>query len=603
MSYARCLHTATPVQNDQILIAGGLDQNSNLVGQTEIYSDAAQTFSLGPQLQVPRAWHTATLLGDGTVLIAGGQNANGNAIASAEIYDPVANTTTSVGKMVKARMKHSATLLANGTVFIFGGTSSLVFGPSFSDGEIYNPQTKSFSTSGSVAFGYQSQAAALLSNDQVLLVTGYADSVQNMMLCTLSECSQSQSPADVAYNPALVPLFNTSGPLALLASGQNSFLFDGKAPTFTDEAIMLEQRTVPEAVLIQNTNTTYDGSVLVGGGVKPNTGSSNGTTLEVNNPQNNAWSSAGNLTVARTWGTMTFIGATPISSKVVLSSSANPQVVGAAVTFTAVVSSNAPVMSGNVAFMDGGTTIGNSAVNQGTASFQTSSLSVGQHEITAVYSGGIGVGGGTSNTVVQIVNPAQAVSVQLSSSLNPSQPGTLVTFTATVKGTGSTPTGTAVFEDGATVLGTSSLVGGVATLATSSLAAGTHSITAVYNGDSNYGSASSSPLAQNVAALITPTVTLSVTPTEAKAGSPITFTATVSSLNGPIPTGSITISDSTNANNRYGSADLVNGVGVVTNSQIAPGTYTVIATYGGDGGVNYVGAQSNVVSFTIDPVN
>jgi hypothetical protein len=77
----------------------------------------------------------------------------------------------------------------------------------------------------------------------------------------------------------------------------------------------------------------------------------------------------------------------------------------------------------------------------------------------------------------------------LTASPNPSTPGQLVTFTATVtvtSGTG-TPTGTVTFKDGGTTLGTGTVgVGGVATFATSTLSSGSHTITAVYGGDTNF---------------------------------------------------------------------------------------------------------------------
>ncbi len=89
----------------------------------------------------------------------------------------------------------------------------------------------------------------------------------------------------------------------------------------------------------------------------------------------------------------------------------------------------------------------------------------------------------------------------LISSLNPSTFGQTVTFTATVTSQGflGTPTGTVTFLDGTTILGSSSLnSSGVAIFSISSLAVGTHSITATYNGDSNFTSSTSPVLSQVV---------------------------------------------------------------------------------------------------------
>ncbi|KWT91826.1 Ig-like domain-containing protein [Candidatus Magnetominusculus xianensis] len=90
---------------------------------------------------------------------------------------------------------------------------------------------------------------------------------------------------------------------------------------------------------------------------------------------------------------------------------------------------------------------------------------------------------------------AGATTTALVSDMNPAMAGVNVTFTATV--TGSSPTGTVTFKDGATTLGTDSLDGSYeATYSTSSLSAGTHSITAVYGGDSNNSGSTSSALSE-----------------------------------------------------------------------------------------------------------
>jgi hypothetical protein len=90
----------------------------------------------------------------------------------------------------------------------------------------------------------------------------------------------------------------------------------------------------------------------------------------------------------------------------------------------------------------------------------------------------------------------------LNSSQNPSNFGQAVTFTATVIGQSGfykgTPTGTVSFYDGTTNIGNSNLISGTATLMTSTLAVGTHSMTATYNGDTNFVPSTSPPLNQLV---------------------------------------------------------------------------------------------------------
>lgn len=211
----------------------------------------------------------------------------------------------------------------------------------------------------------------------------------------------------------------------------------------------------------------------------------------------------------------------PVTSSITLVSSLNPSLFGQAVTFTATVTGNNP--TGSVQFKDGATNLGSPVpMAAGVAAFPISTLTVGTHPITAVYSGDIGNAASTSTILNQVVNappPPGTSSVVLTSSLNPSPAGQAVTFTATV--TGNNPTGNVQFMDGGTVIGATglspsavgtqsgpkaALVGGKATLITSSLSPGTHTLTAVYSGDPNNAGSTSSPLTQTVNAVLPPVV-------------------------------------------------------------------------------------------------
>ncbi|MGA7686071.1 MAG: Ig-like domain-containing protein [Terriglobales bacterium] len=88
----------------------------------------------------------------------------------------------------------------------------------------------------------------------------------------------------------------------------------------------------------------------------------------------------------------------------------------------------------------------------------------------------------------------------IASSPNPSNLDQAVTFTATVTSSaGSPPDGETVsFNQGKTVLGTGTLSGGSASFTTSTLKKGNHSVTADYNGDSNFAGSKSKPVKQVV---------------------------------------------------------------------------------------------------------
>jgi hypothetical protein len=85
-----------------------------------------------------------------------------------------------------------------------------------------------------------------------------------------------------------------------------------------------------------------------------------------------------------------------------------------------------------------------------------------------------------------------ATTTALSSSLNPSNLGQNVTFTATVTSTAGALTGTAQFKIDGTNSGSPVTLNGsgVATISTSTLTAGTHTVSADYSGDGNFATSS-----------------------------------------------------------------------------------------------------------------
>jgi hypothetical protein len=115
-----------------------------------------------------------------------------------------------------------------------------------------------------------------------------------------------------------------------------------------------------------------------------------------------------------------------------------------------------------------------------------------------VYSGDANFLTSTSTALPQTVNKAATV-VAIATNLDPAAAGLTVTFTATV--TPQAATGMVQFQDGSSPLGSPvALTGGVATLPTSTLTAGAHSITAAYQGDSNFLSSPSPALSQVIMA-------------------------------------------------------------------------------------------------------
>ena len=82
MNFAREDHTATLLQNGQVLVAGGFNQGV-VIASAELYNSTTRTWTVTGNMTIPRFQHTATLLPDGNVLVTGG---NDNGYLSVQSY-------------------------------------------------------------------------------------------------------------------------------------------------------------------------------------------------------------------------------------------------------------------------------------------------------------------------------------------------------------------------------------------------------------------------------------------------------------------------------------------------------------------------------------
>ena len=144
-----------------------------------------------------------------------------------------------------------------------------------------------------------------------------------------------------------------------------------------------------------------------------------------------------------------------ISTTTTVQGDPNPSTVGQAVTFQANVAFPAGTILGKVDFFDGSNLLGSMFVdNNGNASFTDSSLSAGDHTITALWEGSTDFAS-SSGSFTQTVNPAPAVATSTTVSGNPnaSTLNQAVTLTAIVTASSGTPTGVVQFMLGTTSLG------------------------------------------------------------------------------------------------------------------------------------------------------
>jgi hypothetical protein len=236
------------------------------------------------------------------------------------------------------------------------------------------------------------------------------------------------------------------------------------------------------------------------------------------------------------------------SSTTDLISSLNPANSGQPVTFTArVYGAGAVAPTGTVQFAVDGTNFGSPVTVSGgyAVSSATSSLSVGNHAVTAAYSGDSSYSP-SSGTLAggQTVKLAFSSTTNVTSSSNPSTYGQSVSFTARVAAASGrpTPTGTVQFKVDGTNLGSAiTLSGGSASSpATSSLSGGSHSVTAYYSGDGNYGASTGTLNGGLTVHQASCAVNVTSSSNPCTYGQPVTFTANLAGVSGgAAPTGTV----------------------------------------------------------------
>ena len=192
----------------------------------------------------------------------------------------------------------------------------------------------------------------------------------------------------------------------------------------------------------------------------------------------------------------------------------------------------------------------------------------------------------TPSPTPPVTTPPAASATALGSSLNPSNAGQSVTFTATVSGAGGPPTGTVNFRNGGTTIagcGAVALAAGSAACTVSNLPTATHTITAVYSGSGSFATSTSTAVSQVVNRANTTTAVSG--PAASGSGASVTFTAAVGGAFGT-PGGTM--------------AFFANGVGIsgcaavplsgtsanCATSALAVAVHSITATWSGDANNN-----------------
>jgi hypothetical protein len=262
MTTARVGHTATLFPGGEVLVAGGIDVDQQiLLESTELYNPTTGSWIATGSLNIARYLHTATLLPSGKILVVGGSGGD----ASAELYDPATGTWSLTGSMTTARIEHTATLLPSGKVLVVGGSS---FG---SSAELYDPETGTWALTDSNITARASHTATSLASGEVLVAGSLSLPSRDSAVSSAELYEPAKgwrltgSMADARFDHTATLL--RSGEV-LVAGGTNNFvnytsaeLFNPAIRTWRPTAAMRSVRWRHTASLLP------DGQVLVTGGM------------------------------------------------------------------------------------------------------------------------------------------------------------------------------------------------------------------------------------------------------------------------------------------------------------------------------------------------
>jgi hypothetical protein len=268
--------------------------------------------------------------------------------------------------------------------------------------------------------------------------------------------------------------------------------------------------------------------------------------------------------------------------------------------------------TGAISFYDAGVLIGTAQISGKGSAVAISAyslpicLTVGQHSITASYSGDNSFAASTTSQplAISITRGNAATFFQETSLTVPSTQVALAPFVVSGSGTIG-PTGTVQFFDNGTAIGgavaivqpTDSAAGWAYFQGT--LAAGNHTITATYSGDANYlprSSTNQMSVQVTNATGIPVHITLTPASNSSVVGAFTQFTATVTSsqTGGPAISGTLQLYD------QYAATDglpvpVVNGTGTLTMQWAFAGSQTAAVEYSGDANYASGGVASSPV--------
>ena len=129
-------------------------------------------FTFGPSMNVARMNHQAVKLANQTILLIGGHGESFISLNSCELFLVGPDTFVSQ-TMMYAHDGGAVARLQDGRILIAGGAENYGVAPGYTHAEIYNPETQSYSATGSLNYARTNNSAATLNNGKVLVAGGW----------------------------------------------------------------------------------------------------------------------------------------------------------------------------------------------------------------------------------------------------------------------------------------------------------------------------------------------------------------------------------------------------------------------------------------------
>jgi N-acetylneuraminic acid mutarotase len=175
MSLPRFNHRAVILNDGRVLVMGGTAKYPGPgVSSAEIYEPKDGTWIATKAMKEARRGFLAIVLKDGRVLAVGGEQGaelkKRISLASAEVFDPKTRSWQETGSMATPRAMMAGIVLPDGRVLVAGGTSH--GGAEIASAELYDPTTGSWAPAGSMATPRRNHRATLLADGSVLIIGG-----------------------------------------------------------------------------------------------------------------------------------------------------------------------------------------------------------------------------------------------------------------------------------------------------------------------------------------------------------------------------------------------------------------------------------------------